>query len=217
MRIEEILINQITKSSTGIELNQIKGVYLYGSRLYGTNTSNSDWDFVVINSAGVDYDYISDEVDIQFIAVETYKNMLLEHDVIALEVIHQNIYGDPIKEYDCEFQLDLVKLRKSFSSKASNSFVKFKKKLTVESGDTNRYIAIKSLFHALRIAELGYQLASGSKGFLLSKSNFYWNKIVLDAERLDYNWDELYKIYKPAFNSEMSEFRRFAPKKKNDN
>lgn len=209
MQLSEILIRQITVTENIVPQDSILGIYLFGSRLYGTATENSDWDFVVINSAGIDFLYESDEIDIHYVALETYKNKLLQHDVQSLEIYYQNTQGNPIKEYDVEFTLDLPTLRKSISSVCSNSFVKFKKKLTLDGED--KYIGIKSLFHSIRIAELGTKIAIGSKNILVTNT-YLWERIKEDAEKYNYDWECLHTIYKPIFNEVMSEFRLIAPK-----
>lgn len=209
MELPEILINHITKTYTGIDIEHIVGIYIYGSRVYGTANKKSDWDFVVINTDGVDYEYMSDDIDIHYITVETFKNKLNQHDIMALEIYYQNKQGYPIKEYDMEFELDLSKLRQSVSSVCNNSFVKFKKKLTLENEDN--WIGIKSCFHALRIAELGRLIATGSRK-VLDTDTYLWTRIKQDAKECNYDWEALHAIYKPLFNEAMTEFRLVAPK-----
>ena len=211
MKLAEILINQITQTETILPQDSIVGIYQYGSRVYGTASETSDWDFVVINDNGFDFLFESDNVDIHYISIETYNNKLKEHDIMALETYYQNIYGEPIKEYEIEFELDLQILRKSVSSVCNNSFVKFKKKLTLENEDN--YIGIKSCFHAIRIAELGTKIAIKSKK-LLHTDNYLWERIKTDAKDCNYDWRCLHNIYRPIFNEEMSEFRLVAPKSK---
>ena len=209
MKLAEILINQITQTETILSVSSIVGIYQYGSRVYGTAIETSDWDFVVINNNGFDFLFESDNVDIHYISIETYNNKLKEHDIMALETYYQNIYGEPIKEYEIEFKLDLQKLRKSVSSVCNNSFVKFKKKLILENEDN--YIGIKSLYHSIRIAELGTKIAIGDHT-MLKPSSYLWTTIKEDAEECNYDWETLNKKYKPIFNEEMSEFRKVAPK-----
>jgi len=213
MRIEEILINHITNTSTGIPLDKIEGIYLYGSRVYRSATEDSDWDFVVINSAGVDYEYMSAEIDIHYISTETFQRKLEDHDIMCLETYYQNIQGDPIMYYDIDFTLDLAKLRKSVSSTCNNSFVKFKKKLTLENEDN--YIGIKSLFHSLRIAEMGRKLAINKNNALIAEP-YVWEKIKVDATFFKFNWESLHEKYKPLYNEVMSDFRKVAPKTPNE-
>ncbi len=211
MELPEILINYLTEKHTTIPIESIVGIFQYGSRVYGTASENSDWDFVVINNANQDGLVETDEIDIHYLSVETYINKLKEHDIMCLEIYYSNKQLQPIKEFDVDFELDLQKLRHSVSSTCSNSFVKFKKKLTIEEEDN--YIGVKSLFHSIRIAELGTRIAMGARN-VMTTDTYLWERIKEDAKECNYDWQTLNDIYKPIFNDEMSEFRAVAPKVK---
>jgi len=210
MELQEILITYVLKKEYDIDNDDILGIYQYGSRVYGTAAEKSDWDFVVITkSANLKSEYSSDNLDIQLMDIDTYIHKLKEHDIMAMETYYSNIEKIPIREIDVDFVLDLPTLRKSVSSVCNNSFVKFKKKLTLENEDN--YIGIKSLFHSLRIAELGRLIATGSEK-VLETDTYLWERIKKDAIECNYDWETLHKIYKPLFNEAMTEFRLVAPK-----
>ena len=210
MQLPEILISYVLKKEYDIDNDDILGIYQYGSRVYGTAAEKSDWDFVVITkSANLKSEYSSDNLDIQLMDIDTYIHKLKEHDIMAMETYYSNIEKIPIREIDVDFVLDLPTLRKSVSSVCNNSFVKFKKKLTLENEDN--YIGIKSLFHSLRIAELGRLIATGSEK-VLETDTYLWERIKKDAIECNYDWETLHKIYKPLFNEAMTEFRLVAPK-----
>jgi len=214
MELPEILIKQITKDYTKIHIGSIIGIIQYGSRVYGTADENSDWDFVVIHTDSTKVDielYSSDDLDIHYLYIDAYKHLLRHHDIMAMETYYTMKQKHAIKEFDIEFELDLPTLRKSISSVSSNSFVKFKKKLTLENED--KYIGIKSLFHAIRIVDLGINIAAGSKK-VMKTDTYLWERIKKDAVSSNYDWETLHKIYKPLLNSSMSEFRLLAPKQK---
>jgi predicted nucleotidyltransferase len=180
----------------------------YGSRVYGTYTSESDWDFVVLRHDAIDKQINLRGVDFHFISLERFKELLDDHDVLALEVYYY-LKQRTDNNIDIPFELDLVKLRKSISQKSNNSFVKFKKKLTLE--DEDNYIGIKSLFHSLRIIQLGINIAT-NKDDVLETDVELFEAILDDAEKCNYDWECIHKIYKPIHNKLMSEFRIVAPK-----
>ena len=217
MKIEEILINQITnKNGTFdkpiIDISEIIGIIPYGSRVYDTDSENSDYDFVVIHTDETHINvelYSDDNLDIHYIYIDAYKHLLKHHDIMAMEVFYTMTQKEAIKSFDIEFDINLSTLRKSISSTSSNSFVKFKKKLTLEG--ENKYIGIKSLFHSIRIAQLGYSIAIKSRDVLYTDT-YLWNRIKNDALEFNYSWEKLHEKYKPMLNEAMTEFRKSAPK-----
>jgi len=196
----------------------IKGLYIWGSRLWGNDTKNSDLDYVVVLSnnspifIGTD-GYIqkeSETIDIHFLSETEYKKRLDECDEMVLSCY---IQINPLLEYKCEIDLNKTKLRKSFSAKANNSYVKAKKKLTVEeSTEKNLKLAWKSMWHSLRILKMGIIIANGIKNI---DTKMLMNGIygIEDNFKLYKNdWETLHKIYKPVYNQLSTEFKKLAPK-----
>ena len=117
-----------------ISPGKISGIYPYGSSTYGTFTEKSDYDFVVIADIGEDYiQFESPEIDIHVVSVKKYKQMLEDHDIMALET-HFN--PTPIKKFETTFKLNPQQLRRKISAVVSNSWVKAKKKFTLENEDS---------------------------------------------------------------------------------
>jgi len=210
MRLEEIFIRETISTYFTCSPNKILGIYQYGSRLYGTNDESSDWDFIVVVDGLVGDEsykqYETEEFDIHLMTIEHYKTLLLQHDIMSLEMYYQK---EPIMKCPVEFELNLPALRKSISSVVNNSWVKFKKKLTLDAEDN--YVGIKSCFHALRIVELGRKIATNSTNILETDVSL-WGRIKKDAMDCEYNWENIHKLYKPLFNEYMTEFRLVAPK-----
>lgn len=103
---------------------------------------------------------------------------------------------------------DNAKIRKEFSSKASNSFVKCKKKLEVEAikgnAEQNIYIGKKSLWHSLKIFIFGIELCETNEIHLENKIlEEYYNDIITN----EYTWEELKEKYQPIYNSLHSKFK----------
>ncbi|MGW8181205.1 MAG: hypothetical protein ACWGQW_20945, partial [bacterium] len=104
------------------------------------------------------------------------------------------------------FTLDLAKLRKSFSAKASNSWVKAKKKIEVHQ---EYRLGRKSLFHCLRILEFGTQIAMRGRIVDYSAANLVWEKI---QEQGFETWQEYKDYWQPIYNNARTAFRLLAPK-----
>lgn len=179
----------------------------YGSRVYRTNEDLSDFDYIAIIKSsqksfnGIEKTY--NKTNIHIYDKENFQTKLKEHKIFALE---SYFHHDELIKDVFEFKLDLNLLRKEISSVSSNSFVKAKKKIEVES---DYYIGWKSLFHSLRIILFGIQIAETGKIYDFSQANKYWLDIVHEK---CYSWKPLQEKYKPIKNELLTKFRKIAPK-----
>lgn len=201
--IKKIINDEVLKYSANIV-----GCYLFGSRLYQTHTEESDYDYVVIidKEGEFYYQYESEKLDIHFMTIEYYKKALNKCDIMALECFYQDT---PILKYEIEFTPRLHKLRESISATVSNSWVKAKKKILLESEDS--YIGYKSFFHSFRIAYYGIQIARFGRIIKYDAKNDIWNWIKVAISH-NLPLDEIIKNLKPKLNYMMTEFRNVAPK-----
>lgn len=194
----------------GVPEAHVQAVYMYGSRVYGTHSPQSDHDYIVILDDEVgahkdaqQYDSHSGDLSIHTYLYSSWKEHLANHKIFAIEC-----YSQFPMDHKAEFKLDLPTLRKEISSKSSNSWVKCKKKLTVETGEF--YVGIKSLFHSFRIPFFGIQIAQHGKVVDFSAANYIWDELKNLPEYT--TWEELNAKYKPLHNALMTEFRTHAEK-----
>lgn len=103
-------------------------------------------------------------------------------------------------------------IRHSISQKCSNSFVKAKKKLTVEK-DYDRYTSLKSLFHSIRMAGFACRYA---KDGMIKPDEYKWLYLEIMDDYKNNNDEEVLSLintkYKKLFNETMSRFRLYYPK-----
>lgn len=206
------IVNQIDNQAS------IAVIYHYGSVVYGTQTPQSDIDYIcVVHSDnkkfnGEQVSFYADNMkhDVQFMTVSHFQNMLSEHKIWALECFflssaHIVYQGD----VQWQFSLDKAKLREGVSSVASNAWVKCKKKLEVEQMP---YVGLKSLFHSLRVLHFGIQIAKLNKIADYSEANLFHADIlsVLDTDQCQ--WTYLKTKYQEVYNQLSSTFRLVAPK-----
>lgn len=183
-------------------------VYIFGSRLYKCHAATADFDMVVITpDLTFEVGYTSGiEANLSLYSIADFKQKIAEHDIVALECLfapHDKILK---RDMDFDFKLDLSKLRKSLSAKASHSWVKAKKKFDVEH---DVYIAKKSLFHSLRILIFGKQIAEYGSIVDFTAANHFWQEIM-DNPATD--WKTYKQMYKPIFNNLSTLFKKAAPK-----
>lgn len=199
-----------------IDIDKVLNVYIYGSYCYETNTIKSDFDYIIIYEQDNDisetiYSNIGEiELNATLISPKHFQEMLNQHRIDALECY---FLKDEFKyeTINFVFNLDLDKLRRSISATSSNSWVKTKKKIL--QGDN--YIGKKSLFHSLRIADFGIQIAKEGKivsytkpytEILLNKYDTFIS-LLNDIMIID-TWEELKEQYQKIANNLRTEFRR---------
>ena len=179
----------------------------YGSRVYGTQTKNSDVDLIIILPDNSDFKFETKEgYDVHLYYYSEYEAAVINHEVWALEA-----YFTPFEKYfkigrQPNFNLDKHKLRESFSKVSSNSWVKAKKKLTLEK-DFNELIGKKSLFHSIRIKDFGIQIATFGKIVSFKKQNFVLESLLKNSS----DWKEIESKWKVYYNELSSEFRKVCP------
>lgn len=198
-------MSQVT-SIVGLNPLDVLVLYDYGSRVYGTHRPDSDYDYVIVTDKEgfTSAQGESGDLNVQAYSVEEWKKLLENHDIMAMECNF-----NPADDLTLPFTLSKSTLRSSISRVASNSWVKCKKKLTVE--EDSRLIGIKSLFHSFRIPMFGIQIATQGTITDYSCANDLWKEM----EPLVTNgatWEEIYEIYKPRHNELMTEFRKHAEK-----
>ena len=205
--IQDQLIYDILIDTHNIPFENILGIYPFGSITYGTVTERSDHDFVVIADMDVDYiQHESEMIDVHIMSLRRYKKMLAEHDIMALEVYFNPM---PIKKVDTEFELNLPQLRRKISAVVSNSWVKAKKKVTMETEDT--WTGYKSLFHSMRILDFGIQLAESGKIGDFQRVTHLWHEILMKIQMGD-DFLDIMEFYKYHQNNRATYFRQLAPK-----
>ena len=216
----EITLNWFNLPKKQIDLDKVLNVYLYGSKVYQCDTENSDTDYIIIYEQDIDIsDTIiseSNNLNATLISPKYFQKMLDEQHITAIECFFLR-NGWKYETQKFNFNLDLIKLRKSISSTSSNSWVKCKKKFK----DNEEWIGKKSLFHSLRILDFGIQLSKNNminftepySQALVSnlKCDTYIN-LLLDIDTYD-SWEELKYNFQPIYNALKTEFRIINPLK----
>lgn len=196
-----ILLNEIIRNS-GIHPSRVFNVTIFGSRVYGTSNSNSDWDVIMIANNSVESTEIRRGLyNIHVYTPDKFRADLDWHRINNLECIYAPDWARLKETIDfSQFKVDKVKLRHSISHISSNSWVKCKKKL-----NQNDYqIGVKSIFHSMRIPMFGIQIAKTGRINDFTCANFIWNKIK--SKR--WTWVELDKEFRELRNEIMTEFRK---------
>ena len=201
------------------------GMFRYGSSVY-KNKTPSDVDIICIFVGQIDYceqhvipqlDDAAKTIEVTLYSEKTFLEKVNQHEISVLECLFaesKNILV-PLSYYIevqlKHFTIDKPKLRESISAKASNSYVKAKKKLIVQE-DYDLLCSIKSLWHSLRILDFGTQLAESGKIEDYESCNWLFSDIIEQYTETECSWEKIDEIYKPVYNEMASSFRSVCPK-----
>jgi hypothetical protein len=200
-------MEQITPVEQNI-INQALNIYCYGSFVYGTYQEGiSDKDFIVIvPDKFYDFDLSQfEQANNQYsiYTKSTWQKKLDNNDVDAIETY---FLPDKYKVKETEIfktNINPEKIRENFSRVSSNSFVKCKKKLTVEK-DYNPRVGKKSLWHSLRIVDFGIQILKHGYIKNYSSMNHFHDEIVNNKSN---DWNIYKEKYQSIYNALKTEFR----------
>jgi len=199
-KIEDIL--KIAK----MHPSRVYNIYLFGSRVYSTHTEDSDWDVIIVGKYSVESIEIkSDLFNIHIYTPDKWQKDLDWHMPKNIECQFAPSWAKLKEDMKFNFTLDHPKLRHATSHVSSNSWVKAKKKLTLEK---EYNIGVKSLFHSIRIPMFSTQLAK--LGYIedFKCANHIWYRIC----EKEWTWDELYEEFKKEHNTVLTEFRKLVGK-----
>ena len=189
-----------------IHPSRVFNVYIFGSQVYGTAKSGSDWDIIMVANNHIESTEIRNGLfNIHVYTPDKFRADLEWHRINNLECIYAPDWAklkETIKYND--FKLNFPKLRHSISHISSNSWVKAKKKLW----QNDYYIGIKSFYHSLRIPMFAIQIAINGRITDFSCANFIWKKLI--SKR--WTWDELDNEFRELRNKILTDFRKVVVK-----
>lgn len=189
-----------------IDITNLIALYAYGSRVYGTFRKKSDYDFIAVVRKRDNEQFSDNVININFFDIEAHQHRLNEHEISALETFFLAPEFILLEKQKFTFTLNHSKLRHAISAKSSNSWVKAKKKLTVEK-DYDLDLGRKSLFHSIRIIDFGMQIAKTGRINDYASCNTLFNEIMEC-----YDWKSMYKEFKLHYNICCTKFRLECPK-----
>ena len=218
---------------TGLHDENVVHAYMYGSRVYGNARKTSDWDFILVTMGGSGKNFewkfphtddgqkqFSDNlINVNFYSLKEHGDRLTGAEPSALECLFLpdefklktveafDAVDDKVRQlFGDKNERMMAALRHSFSAKASNSWVKAKKKLTVEK-DYNDTVGKKSLWHSIRLMDFGRQIAEHGSIVDYGSCNHIYDEVMYWKD-----WTEMYDKYKKMYNEYCTEFRKLAPK-----
>lgn len=180
-----------------LEIADIFDVYVYGSRIYGTNREDSDWDLMVILQdeseflpGGVTDKYFEVGIfDLTVMKLQTLVAQIEAHNMQRLELIWSPVSGLMARDLKQFFHLDLKLLRTAVST-ISNKCMGYAKILWLKEEDVAK--SKKNIFHSIRYCLFGTQIAVHGRIINYSVANQYLTEMMADNEE---DWNQINHRY----------------------
>lgn len=155
-----ISLEEIIKIS-GVHPLKIRSVFLYGSRVYGYYTENSDFDIIVVAPNLIKHQEIkSEKYNIHIITPDWFKQELIgRYYITYLECIFAPEWARLQEKEKYNFIPNKDKVKKEMLAQSYSTWRNAKQKMI--EGDTNR--GVKSAFHSLKILKFGIQIIKNNK------------------------------------------------------
>jgi len=156
--------------------HKIRAIYLYGSRVYGTDHPGSDYDFMVVAcSLDREKEIRDSKYNLHIVTPDKFRDDLWNYRAVNLECIYAPSFAvvQESEKFKEVFKIDKGKLKKAFLSQSHDAWHKGKIKLLemdIERG-------LKSIFHSLRILIFGIQMVEHGEIIDFSEANDYWAEI----------------------------------------
>ncbi|MDP2692817.1 MAG: nucleotidyltransferase domain-containing protein [bacterium] len=196
METENKIITEINKdeiiSLSKIHPSRVKAIYMFGSRVYGTNRPDSDYDIILVGSSMNEATELKGEkYNIHIHTPDKFKRDLYYHDVHSLECVYAPESAVIFETEKYPFKLDKSRLKKSFLSASHNSWLKAKNRII----DCDVDGGVKSAFHSIRILMFGIQIANSGRIDDFSAANHIWKS--MDEFEESYEWTPFKENFLP--------------------
>lgn len=148
---------------------KIKNVYLYGSRVYGYNRENSDFDVLMVCPSLNEHIEIKDEkYNIHIVTPDIFKNELFQNYKIGyLECVFAPDWARLQEKEKYNLNLEPEKVKRLMLAQSFQTWRHAK--LKMNEGDVVR--GTKSAFHALKILKFGIQMVQNGSVVDFSECN----------------------------------------------
>ena len=180
-------------------------IILFGSRIYGTFSDDSDYDLLVVleDSSGLVNNQKIGDMDITFVLLEELKQNVREHSLPRLELLWspiQSLFQNKLCLIQY-FSLDFLLLKKAVIT-ISNKCMHYAKILFTKNKESQK--GKKNIFHALRYIKFGEQIVWYGKIIDYKVANHYFVMLVNDNNT---EWPHYQEIYGKEVKKAYMEFK----------
>lgn len=197
---EEIL--DIVKKNLNFK-HKVLNLYLFGSRINGTSSENSDYDFICVVSSDINalgiHTITEKNYNINIYHLTYYKNLIYQNTVWMLQTLFLPKEYVLQEELKTEFKLRKLEMLRNLQLDMDHHLLKAKR-LWKE----DIKVAKKNFFHGIIWALLGKQLIEKSEIYDFKVGLKYWKEIFEMKSDKYYNF---FEVYKPIYENLMKELR----------
>jgi hypothetical protein len=182
--------------AAGMHPLKARNIYIYGSQVYGTARSGSDWDIILVGANLLAHEEIRKKIgdellNIHIITPDKFSEGLKNHDIMNLECIFAPSWAKLQEKISMEeFQVNPKKLIKNNLAQSFSSWKGGKMKLN----DGDIYRGLKSIFHSLKMLMFAIQILEHGKIVDYPQANYLYSEIN-DCDEVD--WDYFKEKYLP--------------------
>jgi hypothetical protein len=206
--IEEVI------KATGVHPLKVKNIYLYGSRVYGTSRTGSDYDIIFIASHLLAHEEKRATVNgvllnIHIITPDKFLADLKIHNIMNLECLFAPEWARLQEKLVLPNEINPKKLVKNNLAQSYSSWQGGKMK--IQSYDITR--GSKSIFHALRMLMFAAQILEHGKIVDYSEANTLYPEIM-DCD--EFEWDYFRAKYLPLKIELEEKIKSYVSEQKQD-
>lgn len=175
---------------SGIHPLKVRNVYIFGSRVYGYNREDSDFDVIMVAPNLEKHKEIRGEkYNIHIVTPDSFKEELLRnYKMTYMECVYAPDWAKLQEKEKHDLQLNKDKVKKEMLAQSYSTWRNAKQKMI--EGDTMR--GTKSAFHALKILKFGIQMIEHNKIVNFSECN----QLYKDFENQNfYEWYQIKDEY----------------------
>ena len=194
----------------GVHPLKVKNIYVFGSRVYGTATADSDYDIIVVaNSMDEKREVVYKDLNIHIHTPDKFIRDLKQLDMHNLECIFAPEGAkilEKVNYVDANFKINPDQMKYAAMSQSFNRFHTAKVKIL--DGDFHR--GIKSLFHSLRILLFSMQILRNGRIDDFSEANKFWADIKIDIQLTKNitNEEEMWRYFKDKYLPQKIELEK---------
>lgn len=178
---------------TKIKPVNVRNLYLFGSRVYGCHSPESDYDFILVGNGLKRRQVEQDRYNVHIFSTETFQNDINKYYLRALESIMSPDFAK-IKEtdkYNFKFKKDAFKT--SILDQSNRNWSQARTKFR-----TNIDVGKKKVYHSLRIIDFGIQILQHGKITDWQQCNW----MVKDIKK---NYHKDWEYYRDMFDARRNE------------
>jgi len=189
----------------------VLNVYPFGSRVYGTNSHKSDYDYIVVGNTyikPIEIDCLNlkgEYLGRQFSAIvydtQSFSQKLKEHSISAMECIFLPEELLLLNTAVFSFTPNKTVLANNICRKSRLDFEKAEVRFTAGSLEK----AKKSLFHAMRVLDFGTQITKHGKILDYQKCGEIYFELINNPSQ---KGKDYLNLWEPRFYDRLEQFKR---------